>query len=191
MSQSLCEALVKDVGFGMIFAGTPEGPRVVHAPVLWTDDGAVQFHVARRNAIAPHLPGATALCVINGPDAYVSPRWYSKPAQVPTWNYVSVELEGYVRELDEDGLRRQLATLIATHEARLSNGTPSTFDQVPADDVNAMIAEIVGFELEVREWRPTFKLSQNKSGQERERVARGLEEAGATGVARLMRDLIT
>jgi transcriptional regulator len=46
---------------------------------------------------------------------------------------------------------------------------------------------IVGFELEITAWRPTFKLSQNKPVEERERVAAGLEAAGSAGIAALMR----
>lgn len=182
-----CDALVAQVGFGMVFAATPEGPRVVHAPLIPSGDGLVQFHLSRRNLIAPHLAGATVLCLVNGPDAYISPRWYSDRSQVPTWNYVSVELEGPLREISEDELRAQLATLVATNEARLPEGTPWTFDQAPAGDVDAMIQQIVGFELTVRERRATFKLSQNKPEGERARVAEGLEHAGAPAVAQWMR----
>ncbi|MBB4860272.1 transcriptional regulator [Novosphingobium chloroacetimidivorans] len=187
--RALCEALVEEVGFAMIFAATSQGPRVVHAPLVSTRDGAVQFHVSRRNAIAAHLDGATALCVVNGPDAYISPRWYSQAAQVPTWNYVSVELEGRVRRMDADGLHGQLEALTARHESRIAQGQPWTLDKTPAAVIEAMLKGIVGFELEVQQWRPTFKLSQNKPASERERVIAGLEEAGSPGVAQLMRSL--
>src|SRR5690606_6882275 len=95
--RALLEALIAQVGFGMVFAATPDGPRVAHTPLVSTGDGAVQFHLARANALTRHLPGANALAVVNGPDAYVSPRWYEAPGQVPTWNYVALELEGPVR----------------------------------------------------------------------------------------------
>lgn len=187
--RALCEALVEEVGFAMVFTETPAGPRVVHAPVISTGDGAVQFHVSRRNAIAAYLDGATALCVVNGPDAYVSARWYTQAAQVPTWNYVSVEMEGRVRRMDAEGLRGQLEALTARHEGRIAQGTPWTLGKMPGPALEAMLKGIVGFELEVQAWRPTFKLSQNKPAPERERVIAGLEAAGSLGVAQLMRGL--
>jgi len=52
-----------------------------------------------------------------------------------------------------------------------------------------MMAGIVGFELEIAAWRPTFKLSQNKSAEERERAAAGLEAQGSRAIAELMRRL--
>ena len=183
-----CRALVDQIGFAMIFAATPDGSKVVHAPVVWAEDAALRFHIARRNALAPHLDGATALCVVNGPDAYVSPRWYSNPAQVPTWNYVAVELEGPVRQLDEAALRAQLATLVTNSEARLP-GAAWTIDQAPSADIDAMVAEIVCFELAVQAWRPTFKLSQNKPAAERLRVAEALEANGQPEIARMMQDV--
>jgi len=65
------EALIDQIGFGMVFLTTPDGPRVAHTPLMSTGDGAVQFHLARGNALTRHLDGATALVTVNGPDAYV------------------------------------------------------------------------------------------------------------------------
>ena len=184
-----CVALVEDVGFAMIFAAMPDGPRVAHAPVVWSGDGALRFHLSARNALVPHLDGATVLCVVNGPDAYVSARWYSDPAQVPTWNYVSVEMEGAVRRLDDDGLRAQLEAVTTAHEARIVEGEAWTIDKMPEDKLRAMMKGIVGFELAVTAWRPTFKLSQNKRAEERERVMQGLEAAGGAAMVATMRKL--
>ena len=187
--RALLETMVEEIGFGMVFAQTPDGPRVAHVPLLWTKDGAVQFHLARGNALTKHLNGMTVLAVINGPDGYVSPRWYADPEQVPTWNYVALELEGRVRRLDAAGLLGQITALSDKHEARIAAGQPWTMDKLPEAKSRALQSAIVGFELEVIAWRETIKLSQNKPADERERVAAGLESEGAAGIAALMRSL--
>lgn len=188
--RDLHEALIAEVGFAMVFAATPDGPRVAHVPLLSTGVGAVQFHLARGNALARHLDGTTALAVINGPDGYVSPRWYADSAQVPTWNYVALELEGRVRKIDQDGLLAQLEGISALNEARIVEGTPWTIEKMPPEALRKMTTAIVGFEMEVQAWRPTFKLSQNKSADERARVAVGLEAEGSPAIAELMRRLV-
>lgn len=187
--RALAEAMIAEIGFGMVFAATPDGPRVAHTPLLGTGDGAVQFHLARGNALTRHLDGATALALVNGPEGYVSPRWYADPEQVPTWNYVSLELEGRVRRMDQDGLLGLLEALAERQEARVVGGAPWTMSKLPEVKLRGLLAGIVGFELEVQAWRPTFKLSQNKSAEERARVAQGLDTQGSRAIAELMRTL--
>lgn len=188
--RALLEALIDEIGFATIFAATPDGPRVAHVPLLQTGDGAVQFHLARGNALARHLDGMTALALVNGPDGYISPRWYDDAAQVPTWNYVSVELEGRVRRMDADGLLGHLEVLTARHEARLTSGEPWSMAHMPEAKLGGLLDAIIGFEMEVQAWRPTFKLSQNKPAAERARAIAGLEGEGQTGIAALMRSLV-
>lgn len=185
----LFEQLIREIGFAMIFATTPDGPRVAHVPLVSTGDGAVQFHLARGNALTRHIDGMVALAVVNGPDAYVSPRWYGEdPNQVPTWNYVALEMEGRVRRMDRDGLYGLLENLSAQEEAKLP---PPAWTMEKSDPayIDKLMGAIVGFEMEVQAWRPTFKLSQNKSAQLREQVAAGLEEAGSSAMAAMMRGL--
>lgn len=189
-NRALCEALIEEIGFGMVFATTPDGPRVAHVPLLSTGDGAIQFHLSRGNALTKHLNGMTALIVVNGPDGYVSPRWYADPEQVPTWNYVAVELEGRVRRMDSDGLLAQLEGLSERHEERIVEGDYWSMDKLPEPKLRSLLAGIVGFELEVQVWRETLKLSQNKPADERARVADGLESEGSPAIAQLMRTLV-
>ncbi|WP_338466704.1 FMN-binding negative transcriptional regulator [Novosphingobium sp. ZN18A2] len=188
--RALFEAMIDEIGFGMLFLSTPDGPRVAHTPMISTRDGAVQFHIARGNALARHLDGATALAVLNGPDGYVSPRWYAEPDQVPTWNYVSLELEGRVRRMDQDGLHGLLEALSARFEEHIAEGEPWTMDKMDEGRQRQLMAGIVGFEMEILAWRPTFKLSQNKPADERERVAQGLESEGSLAIAQMMRTLV-
>lgn len=188
--RALLETLIEQVGFGMVFHTTPDGPRVAHVPLLSTGDGAVQFHLARGNALTRHLDGANALVVVNGPDAYVSPRWYDDRATVPTWDYVALEMEGRVRRMDDDGLEALLHAVIAKFEARLG-GEPWRADETPEDMWSKLFRGIAGFELEVLAWRPTLKLSQKKAPHERDRIASGLAEHGSPALAELMWTLAT
>jgi transcriptional regulator len=187
--RALMEAMIDEIGFGMIFAATPDGPRVAHTPLLSTGDGAVQFHLARGNALTRHLDGGVAVAVVTGPNGYVSPRWYEDDQQVPTWNYVAVELEGRVRRMDQDGLLGCLEMLSARHEARIVAGKSWTMDKLTQESRRRLLGMIVGFEMEVQAWRSTVKLSQNKPAEERGRLVAGLEAEGSSGIAELMRTL--
>ena len=74
--QALMREWIGRAAFGMVFLTTPEGPRVAHTPFILRDENRLQFHLARGNALTGSLEGATALALVNGPDGYVSPRWY-------------------------------------------------------------------------------------------------------------------
>jgi transcriptional regulator len=186
--RALCESLIAEIGFGMVFAQTPDGPRVAHTPLLTTGDGAVQFHLARGNTLTRHLDGSTALIVVNGPDAYVSPRWYAGRDTVPTWDYVALELEGRVRRMADEGLEAFLHAAIAKHEERLE-GEPWRAEESSARVWSGLFRGITGFEMEVLTWRPTLKLSQNKTAEDRARIAEGLDAAGHAALAHLVREL--
>lgn len=190
--RALFEALIDEIGFGMVFMTTPDGPRVAHTPLLSTGDGAVQFHLSRGNGITRWLDGATALVTINGPDAYVSPRWYADRATVPTWDYVALELEGRVRRMATEGLEALLHGLIERHEARVpvdNGGDRWSADETPPELWRKLLGGITGFEMEVQAWRPTLKLSQNKPAEVRAAIAAGLDASGAPALAQLMRTL--
>lgn len=186
--RALMEALIDEIGFGMVFLTTPDGPRVGHTPLLSTGDGAVQFHLSRGNALTRHLDGASALITVNGPDGYISPRWYANRDTVPTWDYLTLELEGRVRRMADEGLEAFLHTLIEKHEGRIG-GEPWRADEASETLWANQFRGIAGFELEVLAWRPTIKLSQKKSPEERATIAAGLEAGGAPALAQLMRTL--
>lgn len=183
------ESLVEQVGFGMIFATTPDGPRVAHTPLISDGEGRIRFHLSRGNSMTRHLDGMTALAVVNGPDAYVSARWYEDETQVPTWDYVSAEIEGTVSHMDKHGLRDLLEALSARHEARISGGKPWTMDKTPPEKLARMFGAIVGFEMTIETVRHTAKLHQKAPQHERDRVIAGLEAHGSGDLANLMRQV--
>ena len=171
------------IGFAHVFAATPQGPMVVHAPVTRHGD-RLRFHVARANRIARHLDGADLLLSVAGPQGYVSPNWYECPGgQVPTWNFVTIEIEGRAAMLPEAGLIEQLDALARAHEPRPAPWTRDTMDRVAFD---RLLRAIVGFELAVAAARGTTKLSQNKTPADRDGVIAGLHAAGNGALAKAM-----
>jgi len=175
------------IGFAHIFASTPEGPMVVHAPVTIHGEG-VRFHVARANRIAPHLEGAALLLSIVGAQGYVSPNWYSTPGdQVPTWNYLGIEIEGRAGAIDEAALVEQLDRLADTHEPRPGPWTRAKTD--PAAFAK-MLRAIQGYELAVTAVRGTSKLSQNKRAADRLGVIAGLRDRGNAALADAMAECL-
>ena len=187
--RELLEALIESIGFGMVFAETEHGPRVAHTPMLSDRAGKIHFHLANGNALARHLDGANALIVINGPDAYISPRWYESRDAVPTWNYVTLEMEGLVRKLPPESLADHVGELAARHEGQLGGDHPWTINDLTPEKWGRLFGSITGYEMDVKAWRPTFKLSQNKPAEDREMIADALVEEGSPGLATLMRKL--
>lgn len=185
---ALFETLIGETGFGMVFLTTPDGPRVAHAPVLSDGAGEIRFHLARSNALTPHLAGARGLITVNGPDGYVSPRWYENRDTVPTWDYVALEMEGTFRRLADAELEQLLHDVINTFEDRI-DGERWLASESSERVWSGLFRGIKGFAMTVEEWRPTFKLSQKKSAAERARIATEVEAAGKPELARWMREM--
>jgi len=170
-------AFVAAQAFAHIFGQTPAGPRVAHAPVLVTARGTLMFHLARTNELAKHFDGLTAIASIGGPGHYVSPNWYGDPAaNVPTWNYHAVEVEGTVRALDMAALQDLLNLSSATFEPRV--GEDWTMAKMQRPRAEAMMRAITAFELRPSAIRTTLKASQNRSAADADGVMAALERLG-------------
>ncbi len=182
-------AFAREIGFGMLFTSTPDGPRVAQVPFVFLDDDHIGFHVARGNGLAKHLAGSESLFVVSGPDAYISPDWYDLDDQVPTWNYLSLELQGEVRRMNSAELTAQVDALSAEQERRLHPKPEWTRAKMSAGLFDKMLGAITGFEMRITAWRSTAKLGQNKHAEAREKVAVALEAQGRKAVAHLMRTL--
>lgn len=159
------------IGFAHLFVATPAGPMVAHAPITRHGE-RLRCHLARANRLHPHLAGATVLLSLAGPQGYVSPTWYAQARdQVPTWNYVSVEIDGIARGVTDAALLEHLDALADAHEPGPDSWTRA---QTDPGAIAAMLPAIEGFEIEVSAARGTNKLGQNKPGVDRAGVVAGL-----------------
>ena len=182
-------ALVAERGFALIFAQGKDGPLVAHAPVLMARD-RLRFHLSANNAMNATLAdGAGALAVVTGADAYISPDWYGIVDQVPTWNYLSAELEGPVRAMSREETTAFLDDLSAHFEARLAPKPPWTRAKMDPARFEAMLGGIIGYEMRLERIAGIAKLSQNKPADAVARVAERLAELddpGSKAIGRLM-----
>ena len=183
--REVLSARVAERGFAVII-GVAEGrPLIAHAPVL-LEGARLRFHLSAANPLSAVLElEPWALAVVTGPDAYVSPDWYAAADQVPTWNYLSVEIEGPVRVLSTDQAADLLDDLSAHFEARLAPKPPWTRAKMSAGRFDAMLAGIVAFEMTIDRLAGITKLSQNKPAEEVARLASALGEVPDEGAKRI------
>jgi transcriptional regulator len=140
-----------------------------HIPLEATNDDAgalVLFgHMAKRNPQWRVLdPSREVLVVFNGPNAYISPRWYQKP-MAPTWNYIAIQVRGRVEVFDDVDLVRDIVRRqIEIHEA--SAPEPFTIDGVPREDMTTDLPAIVGIRIAATSVEAGFKLSQPSNDEE-------------------------
>jgi transcriptional regulator len=176
-------------GFATLVSSGAAGLHVSHVPLVAERDGsgAVRLlgHVARANPQWQALEqAADVLAIFHGPHGYVSPGWYESHPAVPTWNYAVVHAHGTARLMDEAELHELLIALSSKYESHRLR--PWKMSALPAAYVSGMLAQIVGFEIEVQRLEGKFKLSQNRPG-EIGRVVEALESE-EPALAALMRE---
>ena len=172
--------LVHDHPFATLVTPTTGEPQVSHLPLLWIGDcepfGTLLGHFARAN---PHAsaPIGESIAIFHGPHAYVSPSWYTEPAAaVPTWYYAVVHAHGTLRLAREAAETRAILDVLIH---RFESGRESPWNPgLDPPQMEAMVGAIVGFRMKIKRIDAKFKLSQNRSPEDRARVATALAVEG-------------
>lgn len=176
--------LIRRHPLGVLVVKTPEGLDANHIPfeidAAVGPHGLLKCHVARANPVWRHLTAdADVLVIFQGEDSYVSPAWYPTKQDhgkvVPTWNYVAVHAYGRPRvEHDAAWLRALVESLTNTHER--GRADPWQVSDAPHDYIEKMLAAIVGIEIPIERIIGKWKVSQNRSADDRRGVTTGLNE---------------
>lgn len=166
-----------------------------HIPFILSTEtkpsGTLSGHVARSNPLwQEHPADADVLVIFHGAESYITPSWYASRAEsgkvVPTWNYVSVQARGRLRVIHEpDWILSQLESLTAHNEAGFEH--PWTVADAPHEFTRKLLDVIVGIEIEITELKGKWKVSQNRSDQDRASVVSGLINAGQPEMAALVK----
>jgi transcriptional regulator len=190
-------AAMKSAGAATIVSQTPQGLIATHVPIELDAEpaplGTIRCHFARANPHAQAIAGGQeVLIVFMGPEGYVTPSWYpTKQATgkvVPTWNFVTVHAYGTAASFAApDRLRAHLSVLTKRFEAE--QPFPWSIDDAPADFIARQCGAIIGFEIRLTRLEGKWKLSQNRSAEDRRGVIDGLRAQGDEG-SRTLADLV-
>ena len=174
--------------FATLVTPTALEPMVSHLPLLLVPGcephGTLLGHFARANPQWQKARDVESIAIFHGPHAYISPSWYSQPERmVPTWNYATVHAHGMLEMVDDPAAAQGVIdALVQRFEG--TREAPWTFKREERER-NALMGAIQPFRMRIRRIDAKFKLSQNRSSDDRARViaalrAEGCHEAGAT-----------
>ena len=181
--------LIRNSSFATLISSVGSDPIVAHVPVLLDETGSIlHAHVARANPVwRDFMPDRELLFLFHGPHHYISPNWYNSHPSVPTWNYAVIHVSGIPDIIEDDKkIESMLRRLVAEHESSFE--TPWQME-LPEEYLRNMINGIVAFETRITRIEGKFKLSQNRSLEDRRNVIAALQKAGgdnATSLAALM-----
>lgn len=179
-------AFIESNAFGQIISSVEGKLFSTHMPFLADQPSRLLGHFAKSNPQWEQIEGQEVLVSFQGPHDYISPSWYAQSG-VPTWNYQAAHITGIARTFrDETQLKQLVDKLTEIYEAGSEN------PWLPPDYNSSMIRGIVGVEVEITDIQCKFKLNQNRSVEDREKVIEELEKLekkkGAHALAQAMRD---
>lgn len=145
-------------------------PVATHLPFLIQkiDDRIIlSSHFAKANPQAAAIAGSDILVIFTEPHAYISPRFYERDQNVPTWNYLAVHAYGKATIIeDEAGKLALMERTIVNYEAKYLE----QWRGLSNDYKLKMLKGIVAFDIEISDLQAKKKLSQNKTAVEQQNI---------------------
>ncbi|MCR8921860.1 FMN-binding negative transcriptional regulator [Dasania sp. GY-MA-18] len=193
---------IKENPFAQFFSSFEEQLQITATPLIYANlpsDSLVKNsepqtpeffgHVAKRN---PHcaavLAGVPAVALLQGPDAYISPRWYVEEPKIPTWSYVAVQVQGQFIPIEdhEETLKVLEATII--HMER-NEKDPWRYEDTDPKLLDQYSKGVLAFRFRVTGMQGIKRLGQSRDLEDMRKVMQGLtstEDANALKIASMM-----
>lgn len=169
-------------------------PFINHLPIIFSskqnEPNILVGHMAKRNPQWRHFKeNPTATIIVQGPHSYITPRWYRSGRDVPTWNYAVAHLNGNVELVESFSDQIEILKQI-TYFFEKSNSNPWEFE-LPDDlkDETSLASAIISFRFKIEKVDAKFKLSQNRSNDDKMGVIEGLNER-TDELSRAVRELM-
>jgi transcriptional regulator len=158
-------------------------PIATHIPVLLEkrNDGLYLLgHLMRKQLhTVAFIEKPQVMAIFSNQGAYVSARWYQTVNRASTWNYQAVHVHGKLRFVDTPSLQQILIKLTRFFEE--SENSVADVETMPVEYVNEHMKAIIGFEMKIEHIEHVFKLSQNKTEEERSKIIQELQKKGTNG----------
>jgi transcriptional regulator len=171
---------IRENGFGILVSAAGDRPAATHIPLELekNEEGKdiLSWHISKANPQWKSFgDGQNVLAIFNGPHTYISSSWYDHE-NVSTWNYIAVHVYGRLKIISDEKLLQALKRLTARYESHSEN--PATVEKMSEKFVQKEMKGVVGFEIEIEEMHPAWKLSQNRDAANHEAIVKELEKRG-------------
>ena len=168
-------SFIEENSFGLLLTVDDGCIHDTHTPFLYCDEGRLLGHIAKANPQwASWSKNPVAKVIFTGPHSYISPKYYVSKFAVPTWNYTAVSVSGRIEVItEEEPVLDFLDQLVAHNEP---SAEPWVLDRNDERYLK-LLSGIVVFSVTFDRVEASFKLSQNKSNEDRSKVINALSES--------------
>lgn len=154
-------------------------PFINHLPVIFSSEPGesevLLGHMSKNNPQWKHFKeNHFGTMIVHGPHTYVTPKWYKSGRDVPTWNYAVLHLQGEIELLESFADQIKVLKELTSYFEK-SNPNPWEFE-LPEDLLveTALTSAIVSFKFKINKVDAKFKLSQNRSSEDKAGILSGL-----------------
>jgi len=176
---------VREHSLGLLISTSEDGRLHASSIPFLIDSECTELkgHMARMNEQWNNLDGRDVLVLFQGPGHYISPEWYGEEASVPTWNYVSVHVEGSFRLVEkEDRKMALLDEMVAHYEGGLGRSWSADWGD---SRYRSMVEHIAAFTISIEKIEGKWKMSQNHTENGIKNVAGELLKVGTHDASRV------
>ncbi|WCL82959.1 FMN-binding negative transcriptional regulator [Saprospira sp. CCB-QB6] len=145
-------------------------------PFVWSSPLLLKSHLALANPQAQSFlkqDKQEVLIHFQGPYAYISPKHYLHARNVPTWNYLALQVRGQLSVLDQLAQKQLLEESILAFEPSYW----TQWEKLPNQYLEALAGELLAFQIEVTDIDLCLKISQNKSQAEQLTILKALQSS--------------
>lgn len=175
-------AFMRAHSFATVVGTNEQLPVASHLPLQIIDENdaiVLSGHLMRKSA--HHLAfekNKQVLVIFQSEPAYIHSTWYENPAQASTVNYMAVHAAGEIKFGDE---RETLAAIKNITDTHLGKEGMGSYNEIPEAYIAQHVKAIVSFSIKISALQHVFKLSQNKSLEDRSNIIAALEKRGGSG----------
>lgn len=178
-------AYIRQYPFATLITAADNYPIATHLPFILEQEGEQWYllgHMAKANPQWKRLEELQPLVVFQEPHAYISPTYYNKEQNVPTWNYIAVHVYGNVELLLEP---EQAIDILEKTIAVFEKSFQGQWERLDEEYKKRLLNGMVAFRIKIQHFEAKEKLSQNKTEQERQTISDGLLDASDSSAQQL------
>jgi transcriptional regulator len=187
-NQGRIAALIEAYSFGLLVTTGANGMEASHVPfIVAEEEGRLVLtgHLGAANPQCAALDGGQGLAIFTGPHGYIAPSWYKTQPAVPTWDYAAVHIHGRLELVEDEARTAGVLRALAAQD-------PGQFD-VDAMEPKfraQMFRGIKAFRLPAGRIEAQWKMSQNRSAEDRRSVIAALRAQGNDACADLIAETL-